>query len=96
MVSYHIINEFVKKFAGQLVRYAVDDIVHNHLTLIQADDWLDEFVLEGAAPMVQTVVRTRFNILLIVNYVLLYLKKGLHKSVSQHHFIGFFCLYLIL
>ena len=50
----------------------VDDVVHNHMTLNEADDWLDDFILEGAAPMVQTVVRTRFNILLIVNYVLLY------------------------
>ena len=50
----------------------VNDVVHNHMTLNEADDWLDDFILEGAAPMVRTVVRTRFNILLIVNYVLLY------------------------
>ena len=53
---------------------------------------VDDFILEGAAPMVQTVVRTRFDILLIVNYVLLYFKKGFHKSVSQHQFIGVFFL----
>ena len=71
-MSHHIINEFVKTFAGQVVRYAVDDMVHNHMILTEADDWLDDFILEGAAPMVQTLVRTRFNILLVVNYVLLY------------------------
>lgn len=72
MVSYHIINEFLKEFAGQVERYAVDDVVHNHMTLNEADDWLDDLILEGAAPMVQTVVRTRVNILPTVNYVLLY------------------------
>ena len=71
-MSYHIINEFVKEFAGQVERYAVDDMVHNHMILTEADDWLDDFILEGAAPMMQTLVKTRFNILLVVNYVLLY------------------------
>lgn len=52
LVSYHIINEFLKEFAGQVERYAVDDVVHNHMTLNEADDWLDDFILEGAAPMV--------------------------------------------
>ena len=58
LVSYEIIDEVVKQFAAQVVRLTVDDIVHNHMTLIKADDWLNEFILEGVAPMVQTVVRT--------------------------------------
>lgn len=56
LVSYEIIDEVVKEFAGQVVRLTVDDIVHNHMTLIKADDWLNDFILEGVAPMVQTVV----------------------------------------
>ena len=57
-VSYEIVNEVLKEFAGQFLRLTVNDIVHNHMTLIKADDWLNEFILEGVAPMVQTVVRT--------------------------------------
>ena len=55
-VSYEVINEVVKEFAGQLLRHTVDDKVHSHMTLIKADDWLVEFILEGVAPMVQSVV----------------------------------------
>ena len=62
LVSYEIINEVLKEFAGQVVRLTVDDIVHNHMTLIKADDWLNEFILEGVAPTIQTVVRTCFHI----------------------------------
>ena len=62
LVSYEIIDEVVKEFAGQVLRHAVDEIVHNHMTLIKADDWLNEFILEGVAPMIQTVVRTCFHI----------------------------------
>ena len=54
-VSFEIINEVVKEFAGQVVRHTVDDKVDSHMTLIKADDWIDEFILEGVAPMVQTV-----------------------------------------
>ena len=43
-VSYEIINEVVKEFAGQVVRHTVDDKVHCHMTLIKTDDWLDEFI----------------------------------------------------
>ena len=60
-VSYEVINEVVKEFAGQLLRHTVDDKVHSHMTLIKADDWLDEFILEGVAPMVRSVVRTCYN-----------------------------------
>ena len=83
VVSYEIINEVVKEFAGQVVRHAVDDIIHNHMTLIKADDWLNEFILEGVVPMVQTVVRTCFGPM-----------KRLHTNVSQHHFIAVFSLHL--
>ena len=62
LVSYEIINEVLKEFAGKVLRLAVDDIVHNHMTLIKADDWLNEFILEGVASMIQTVVRTCFHI----------------------------------
>ena len=62
LVSYEIVNEVLKEFAGQVVRLTVDDIVRNHMTLIKADDWLSEFILEGVAPMIQTVVRTCFHI----------------------------------
>ena len=61
-VSYEIIDEVVKEFGGQVVRHTVDDKVHSHVTLIKADDWLDEFIWRGMAPLVQTVVRTSFNI----------------------------------
>ena len=54
-VSFEIINEVVKEFAGQIVRHTVHDKADSHMTLIKADDWLDEFILEGVAPMVQTV-----------------------------------------
>ena len=62
LVSYEIIDEVVKEFAYQVVRLTVDDIVHNHMTLMKADDWLNEFILEVVAPMIQTVVRTCFHI----------------------------------
>ena len=62
LVSYEIVNEVLKEFAGQVVPLTVNDIVHNHMTLIRADDWLNEFILEGVAPMIQTVVRTCFHI----------------------------------
>ena len=65
LVSYEIINEVVKEFAGQVIRHAVNDIVQNHMTFIKAEDWLDEFILGDVAPMVQTVVRTCFNIFVL-------------------------------
>ena len=87
-MSYEIINEVVKEFAGNVVRYVVDDIVHNHMTVIKADDWLIDFTLEGVAPMVQTVVRTCFNILL-------YLKKDSTQVFPSAILLFTFSLYLL-
>ena len=66
-----IIGEVVQEFAGQVVRFVVEEKVVGHMAVIKAGDWLEDFILETIEPMIPVVVRILSRISKLISKSLL-------------------------